>query len=145
MNQIPYQRGMYSKGVIAQLLANPRTFSLWKIYFVPLSTNWLLPHVYHTASPLSSLKTRTQSQTENKAEHYKTCVVFSLFHFNHKSNPCVFFLFSKEQVGKTKQHQKKKETKENKQKEKKGKRRKERKKKKTQPHFSSVIARAKML
>lgn len=46
---------------------------------------WLLPRVYYTASPLSSLKNRTQYQTENKAEHYKTCVVFSSFHFNPKA------------------------------------------------------------
>lgn len=45
----------------------------------------LPPCAPYTASPLSSLKTRTRYQTENKAEHYKTCVVFSSFHFNLKA------------------------------------------------------------
>jgi len=31
------------------------------------------------------LKNRTQYQTENKAERYKTCVVFSSFKFNPKA------------------------------------------------------------
>lgn len=137
VNQIPYQSGMYSRGGIAQLLVNPCIFSLRKPYC--FTTKYKLPAacLLHSFSSFL-IKNRTQYQPENKAKHYKTHVVFSSFHFNHKAIHAYSF-FAVRAGRKNKTTNKKQNNNNKKEKEEGG------KYKDLQPHICSVIARAKML